>query len=374
MALVHGLYDRYIGLRRALAARATPLPLSPREHFDPAAVRRVLIVCTGLIGDTLMSLPAIAAAKALFPSAEHVGLVTAKTRSLLAMAGCLDRFIICDTSPLTLRPAGRLALADAANLVFAGQFDLAVIFLGDDFAPLITRAQIPHRVFVAGNAYAPLATALYDIGDSRSWGPDERLHAWRVLGLEPQRRTVTLQPPPDAIAKMVERVQAEPDGRWMVVHPFGRTPDQRWPLGAVREFMRLAEDELGLQSVIVGENPAAAALATSDARFRLVGRLTLEELAALLSMCSCVVTTDSGPFHITGVLGRPGIGLFRASRPEHAHRYSCISPVVAPDVGVCQGHCLWTKCRWSPCRQMSSILPETVLHAVQAKLRGGRAT
>jgi SAM-dependent methyltransferase len=109
------------------------------------------------------------------------------------------------------------------------------------------------------------------------------------------------------------------------------------------------------------------------ARFRLVGRLTLEEMAALLSLCSCVVSTDSGPFHIAGVLGRPGIGLFRASRPEHARRYPSISPVVAPDLADCRRSCSWDRCRWSPCRQMSAILPETVLEAVQARLRGGPA-
>ena len=331
------------------------------------------MVCTGLIGDTVMSLPAISAARDLFPLADLVALVTPSTRSLLAMGARLDRFIVSDASPLTLRPSARKALAGVWNLVRTGQFDLAVIFLGDDFAPMLTRARIPHRVFVAGAPYCRLATAVYDIGVPRTWGPAERLNAWRALGLEPRVVAVTLRPRPDAVAAMAARVQADRDRPWMAVHPFGRTPDQRWPLPVVGEFMRLAEHRLGLQSLIVGEDPAAAALASSDPRFRLAGRLTIEELTALLSLCSCVMSTDSGPLHIAGALGRPGVGLFRASRPEHARRYASIFPIVAPDLIGCQGRCTWDRCRWSPCRQMSAILPETVLEAVQAKLGGGPA-
>jgi ADP-heptose:LPS heptosyltransferase len=328
------------------------------------------MVCTGLIGDTVMSLPAVFAARELFPSAELAALVSPTTRSLLNMAGGLDRLIESGVSPLTLRPSGRKALARVWTLVRAGHFDLVIIFLGDDFAPMLTRAGIPHRVFVAGAPYDVLATAAYDIGDPRTWGPAERLGAWRALGLEPPRTAVALRPPPDATAAMASILQTSLDRPWLVVHPFGRTTDQHWPLAMVRDFMRLADQRLGLQSLVVGESPVAAALASSDTRFRLVGRLTIEELTALLSLCSCVVSTDSGPLHIAGSLGRRGVGLFRASRPEHARRYPSISSVIAPALGCCRGLCSWDECRWSPCRQMSSILPDTVLEALEANLRG----
>ncbi len=326
------------------------------------------MVCTGLVGDTLMCLPAIAAAKGLFPSAERVGLVTPKTQSLLGMAACLDRVIVCEASPLTLRPAARRALAVAVSLVRASRFDLAVIFLGDDFAPILTRARIPHRVFVSDGINGRLATASYEIGHPRTWGPEERRNAWRVLGLEPSLEPASLTPPPDAVAALEARIGPAKGRRRIAVHPFGRTTDQHWPLAAVREFIRLAETRLGVECLVIGESPTGATLAATDPPFRLVGKLSLEELAALMARSSCVVSTDSGPFHMAGVLERPGVGLFRASRPEHAGRYPSIAPVVAPDLEACRGRCTWDRCRRSPCEQMSAILPETVLQAARTRL------
>ena len=46
--------------------------------------------------------------------------------------------------------------------------------------------------------------------------------------------------------------------------------------------------------------------------------LNLDELIALLGLSDCVISMDSGPYHLAGAMGRPGVGLFRASRPEHA--------------------------------------------------------
>ena len=49
----------------------------------------------------------------------------------------------------------------------------------------------PSSAVRGGNIYSRLATATYDI-DPRTWGPTERLGAWRALGLEPGRPEVEL--------------------------------------------------------------------------------------------------------------------------------------------------------------------------------------
>jgi ADP-heptose:LPS heptosyltransferase len=342
-------------------------------EFEAARVKRVLMVATGLIGDTIMCLPALCAARELFPSAELTGLVTPRTRALLAMASCVDRFITLDAAALGLRPAARREAARVEAEVRTGAFDLAVIFLGDDCAPMLTRARIAHRVFVEDPIYAPLATATYSIGHPRTWGPRAKLDAWRALGLAPGSPVVRLVPPAEARASVAARVGVSREARpLLVAHPFGSSGNQWWPLQQLEELLQLAERQLGLECLVIGAGVEASRHASRDARFRLVDQLNLEELAALLATADYVVSTDSGPFHLAGILGRPGVGLFRASRPEHARHYPSIRPIIAPQLDACRGRCVWDRCDDSPCRQMSAISPTEVLEALRVLVGGVR--
>jgi ADP-heptose:LPS heptosyltransferase len=365
-SILRPLYDKSVAWRRYLLARTTAgLPVS---HFRAEDVRRVLMVCTGLIGDTVMSLPALAAARKLFPGAQTAVIATPVTAALVEMGAPPTRLLVTDASPLSLRAEQRLKVRELQRVVTNGKFDLAVILLGDDFAPMLTRSGIPHRVFVAESPYARLATATYGIGHPRTWGPQERLNAWRALALSPPDERPSLHVPratADAGAKLLGN---RPGRSCLVVHPFGRTPDQRWPLSLATRFMTLVERELGLASVVVGNPPSNAPVPGDDPRFRLAGRLTIEELAGVLYSARAVVSTDSGPFHLAGALGRPGVGLFRASRPEHARRYPSLAAVLAPSDPGCLKRCSWDRCRWTPCRQMSAVEPEVVVAAVRRQL------
>ena len=238
-------------------------------------------------------------------------------------------------------------------------FDLAVIFLGDDYAPLLTRLGIPHRVFVAESAFGALATATYSIGSARTWGPRERLDAWRALGLEPAASLPSLRPPPAATAAVTERLRAA-TRPWISVHPFGSTTAQWWPLASAEAAARALRERFGGTVFLLG-GPSGEW--SPREMVDLVGKLTLEELIALVGQSDCVISTDSGPYHLAGALGRPGVGLFRASRPEHAGRYPTVASVIAPDNAECRSGCRWDRCAFSPCRQMGRLAPETVVAA-----------
>src|SRR4051794_5303631 len=82
------------------------------------------------------------------------------------------------------------------------------------------------------------------------------------------------------------------------------------------------------------------------------GRLIIPELVAVIEGAARVITTDSGPFHIAGALGRPLVGMFRGSRPEHAARYPGAAVAFGRDP-ACESQCAWDRCRSTPCRQMA---------------------
>jgi ADP-heptose:LPS heptosyltransferase len=361
------VYGQLHQLRRHIAARLVRVP--PSAELRPDRVRRVLLVCTGLMGDTLMCLPAMACARDLFPGAEVVGLVTESVRGLLELTACFDRFIVADGAPLSFR-LGRRADHAALEVQLAdGAFDVAVIFLGDDYAPMVTRVGIPSRVFVYETPYRRLADRSYCIGEARTWGPEERFGAWRALGLEPRRTAVGVAAPAAAVSEMDARLGELP-GPIVVLHPFGRTPEQRWPQPAWEALARLVRTDLGGTAILIGGPPPTTSVEEA-AGLQVMGLLPMSSLVALIGRADCVVSTDSGPLHLAGVMGRPGVGLFRASRPEHSRRYPWIDPIVGAGDPACSAACSWVRCRTLPCAQMERIAAPVVLEAVRRRIHAG---
>jgi ADP-heptose:LPS heptosyltransferase len=111
--------------------------------------------------------------------------------------------------------------------------------------------------------------------------------------------------------------------KFVVLFPGGAKPSQHWP---VAHYSRLAEwlSRHNLGVCVIGSHVDA-----SDARkiaesagpkgWNLAGRLTLQEVIALLSLASCYVGNDSGPTHIAAALAVPCVALYRPSQVQKYH-------------------------------------------------------
>jgi ADP-heptose:LPS heptosyltransferase len=255
------------------------------------------------------------------------------------------------------------------------RFDIAIIVLGDQFAEVLAEVGIPVRVGVRGHLLEPCLTHTYDIGSPRTWGPSQRLGALRALGCD--ARDV----PPRLWVSDAARDQAQrrlgalglPDkAPYAVVHPFGRTPRQRWPLERVAELAEGLWSRHALRTVVIGGPATRGQVPTAggDTLVDATGVLGIQDLLGAVQDAQLAVSTDSGPFHIAGALGRPLVGLFRARRPEHANRYPQAQVVFGRDA-ICEEHCRWDHCRTLPCRQLDALPVAKVLEAVRLAQRDG---
>ena len=351
MSLKDKLYAAQLSLRQRSAARSIKPAAAP--VVDPAtfAPVKVLFVLAGLIGDSVMSIATLQAARGLWPNARISVMGKRHNRELIEACGFFDEFYECNADPFSLRRSSEI---EKLNLWLKDEgFNAAFILLGDQFAHLLARAGIPVRVGVKGTRLESCLTHSYDIGSPRAWGVNERLGALRCLGYDIvnalPKLCVEIETR-DATRSKLKELGLRNGENYIVLHPFGSTRRQWWSL---ERAIQLAEVTKNAATVVVG-GEATALQERREVESRIInatGQLTLPELIALIDGSMLVVTTDSGPYHIAGALGKPIVGLFRSRRPEHAKQYPT-SAVVFGKNEECMKSCEWDLCRAEPCRQM----------------------
>ena len=330
--------------------------------------RYVAFVLVGMLGDTIMCLPVLETAREAWPQARLCAVVTPRIREMLSGVGFIDEFLVGTGDPLSIR--GRAQARRTQEQLSERHFDVAVLLGGDQYAPLFYKAEVPVRVGPASCVYEPLLTHTYVVDDGRTWGPYERLGALRALGIETVERAPRLHPGSQArieFRRWRENIFGDSNDSYVVIHPFGSTPRQRWPLDRVFQLAEGINQYTGRRSLLVGgpEFRGLVALApNSQSLINAVGELSIPQLLATIESAALVVTTDSGPFHMAGALGKPIIGLFRGRRPEHANRYPRSRVILGAD-NSCERFCQWNYCQAEPCRQLNALSTDEVLSEIR---------
>lgn len=94
------------------------------------------------------------------------------------------------------------------------------------------------------------------------------------------------------------------------------------------------------------------------------GQTTLRDLAYLYSLSSVVITTDSGPMHISASMGTPVVALFGPTDPLRTGPYGRGHMVIRKEMSC--SPCFLKKCNSKKC--MEEITVEEVFQAVEGKM------
>ncbi|KKL82501.1 hypothetical protein LCGC14_1984160, partial [marine sediment metagenome] len=89
------MISQYYNLRRRIALWTTARKPALVYSLAPGKVK-ALFVMAGLMGDTIMSIPAIMAFRDNYPDAKITALATSKSQELLSMVPAIDDFMVCD--------------------------------------------------------------------------------------------------------------------------------------------------------------------------------------------------------------------------------------------------------------------------------------
>lgn len=372
----HAARSRLSGSASSMAARWPARGRTPA--FDPGEVRTILVCALGALGDSLISLPAAQELRRHFPRARTVVVARSATAEAWRMSRCFDRILTYDSSEFPAGWAGLSARAHLKGDLRRERPDLGIIFWGGS-AGWLRQAGCRWIVTPTGGGRVPAATHEYFF---KAFTKDPRgglttdcwLDSLRCLGLSVDRPEPILHVPREAEIAVNRRLRehgADGDAPLFVVHPFASVTRRWWAIDeAVRLIGLLSEAIPGSRCLVVGRAAERAArvkgIAWPGGTVDLVGQLSIPELAALMDRARVVISTDSGPMHLAGVLKRPTIGLFRAIRLDQSRAYpaDCFSPIYCAEPPAECGICSWDRCSTLPCRQLRAIPAEVVAREV----------
>jgi heptosyltransferase-2 len=287
-----------------------------------ASPKKIMVRTPNWIGDGVMSLPALEALRARYPSAQIVPVTIPWVSELFLGHPTLSRPIVYDPQGAHQGAQGFWKLVRALR---AEKFDAAVLFQNAFRAAwTVWWADIPVRVGYARDGRSRLLTAAIEVPPAAAYGH----HAYYYVELLFRAGLIEKPEPVEEVRLALLKAETawarqyiESLGlhgpRFLVgVHPgaaFG--PAKRW---LPERFAELADRLVGSLNadVLIFGSPAEKPLAEAIAQAMdhtptiIAGRTTLRQLMALLAQCRLVVTNDSGPMHLAAALGLPVVAVF----------------------------------------------------------------
>ena len=385
------------GVQRLLwLALATIGFLTRRKSSEPrlvagnSAIRRILVIRLDLLGDVVLSLPAVRALHRAYPAAQIDMLVLAGNSSLVKGDPDITTVYSYDPSPwrrphTAVSPRTWYTGWSLIKSLRARQYDL-VLSVSGDIASIITKLAGGRRqVGYEKEAYPfflsdPVPGGRYR---TRMHEVEYVLRLARAAGglVEPGDELLKLWVDPSAAERIGQRLRdarraLNRHGPVVAIHPGARNGHaKRWPVGHIADLANHLSHDLDAVIVLTGtpgDAPIVNAVTSNihEPVFDLTGQTSIPELVALLDACDVVVSGDSGPMHMACAVRTPVVALHGPTDPA-------ISGPVAPDAIVmrqpiwcspCYDASATAECRFDNPVCMKAIMPRMAYAAVKRQL------
>jgi lipopolysaccharide heptosyltransferase II len=368
--------------------RAEPA-LTP-ETFAP---RHILMIRTDLMGDVVLSLPAVHAMRRAYPEAEIDMLVLPSNVGVIKHDPAISRIITYDPN-IWRRPNAFLTLASYRKFLGlmrdlrSAHYDLCLSLAGDWASVFAFFSRAHRRVGYQGEAYPffmtdPVEGRRYRV---RQHEVDYIADLARAAGgtVEGAQRepklTVDAQAREDVKALLAGYGVQE--GDLLIAAHAGATNGlaKRWPIPHWARLADLLIEQLGATVILTGAPSDAEIVDAIVSRMRkqpinLVGKTNVPQLAALLERCDLVISGDSGPLHIAGAVGTSVIAIHGPTDPGLSGPAGKDATVLRLGIwcSPCYDASYWAECRFFNPVCMKGIVPGEVLAAARERLAQSKA-
>lgn len=283
---------------------------------------KILVRATNWIGDGVMSLPALEALRARYPSAEIVLVVKPWVADLYDHHPAVNRSILYDPAGEHRGPRGFMKLVDQVR---SEHFDMALLFQNAFHAAWMAWcSRIPVRIGYGLECRGPLLTDSIPVPPPALYGHQSNYYlqllfrAGLVERVAPvERIRLSIQNSEKTWAARQLKVLGLGGPRFLVGLTPGAAfgPAKRWQLERYADLADRLIGALNADVLIFGsraERPLAEEIAhqMSHTPTLVTGETTLRQFMALLAQCRLVITNDSGPMHLAAALGLPVVAVF----------------------------------------------------------------
>ncbi len=169
---------------------------------------------------------------------------------------------------------------------------------------------------------------LYTHTVKHKWGiheVDRNLELLKPLGIREFERM------PYLFVSEEERKQARNKFKlpktFAVLSPFSNFRLKEWNIDRWLELSK----RLSIASVVVGTDTQRAKVFENTESINLIGKTSLRELMAVISLSKVVISCDSAPVHIANALGVPALSIYTATSPDYGF-YPLIGDYVKPEL------------------------------------------
>ena len=264
---------------------------------------KILIIKPSALGDVIQALPVLTGMRRRWPAAKIDWVLNDSLREILEGHPCLNKLILYPrarwTSPFRLPEMTRWARALREE-----RYDLVLDLQGLFRSGLMTWAtRAPRRIGLFSAREGAHFAYTEVVSDSAISAAERYLACLDYLEIpaRPLDFQLTARAPlPEALADF---------GSYIALHPYSRWRTKLWPWRYYQELVDSMPDQ---RFVVVGEGPWFP-LEAPGRLIDLRGRLSLGQLVTVLDRAASMLSTDSGPAHIAGALGRPTLALFGAT-------------------------------------------------------------
>jgi ADP-heptose:LPS heptosyltransferase len=293
---------------------------------------RILALQLKRIGDLILTMPALTAARQAFPAAEITIGADAICEKLFPALTIVD-------DALVLR--GKTRNRPGWAKLLRQKFDVCLDFTGNDrsaFCTLLSKA--PKRLTFASSRKSPVRamayTTLVDSSVRDHHTIDHYCHLLRGLGID-SCGPLVLRLPDAARAKASTLCRAP----YVVVHAGSARQEKLWMPDRWAAVVAHIREKHGLECVLTGGNDpherehlGQIERAAPRGMTNLAGKLSLLEFAALIGGARACLSCDTAAVHLAAAFEIPQIVLYGMTNPFHwrpRHAQALILSAAQPD-------------------------------------------
>lgn len=349
-----------------------------------ATVGSILVFRVGLLGDTLVALPAIDAIRKRFPGRRLVLLTSPPANpawvsawDVLGPTGWFADVVFYEPALRSMRQAARLAAISAQ--LRRERFESAFVL-----APPRTRRQaLRDRFFFRILLGIPLCFSAPPLDVSRLRGRTTESEGMRLLRIvDPSARAASV----DAFRLRIPASEREgamrtlldagirPAARIVALAPGSRMPAKHWPeerFRSVGAAILAAFPDVALVAIGGAEEQALCrrlCAAWGARAHNLAGRLSVFGSATLLARSLAYVGNDSGPMHLAAMVGTPCVAVFSAREARGRWDPFGAQHILLRKETECAG-CMLEECEREANRCLTGIGTDEVARAAVRAIR-----